>query len=74
LNFIIDERGRELFFEAQRRTDLVRFGLYTSADYLWPWKGGVKNGKAVESYFKVFPIPSDDMGTNTNLTQNEGYN
>ena len=74
LSFLIDERGRELFFEAQRRTDLVRFGLYTTNAYLWPWKGGAKNGKAVADYFNVFPIPSDDIGTNTNLIQNEGYN
>ena len=38
---MIDERARELFYEAQRRTDLIRFGKYTSADYVWPWKGGV---------------------------------
>lgn len=71
--FIIDERGRELFYEAQRRTDLVRFGLYTSDSYVWPWKGGVKNGTGVDKHFNVFPIPSDDIGTNTNLKQNDGY-
>ncbi len=27
--FILDERGRELLWEAHRRTDLVRFGLFT---------------------------------------------
>ena len=42
LDFMMDERARELFYEAQRRTDLIRFGKYTSADYVWPWKGGVK--------------------------------
>ncbi|MGL5317110.1 MAG: RagB/SusD family nutrient uptake outer membrane protein, partial [Bacteroidales bacterium] len=73
LNFMIDERGRELFFEAQRRTDLVRFGLFTTNTYLWPWKGGASKGKSVESYYNVFPIPSDDIGSNTNLTQNPGY-
>ena len=69
----MDERGRELFYEAQRRTDLIRFGKFTSNDYVWPWKGGSATGTGVASYFKVFPIPSDDMGTNTNLIQNEGY-
>lgn len=73
LNFIIDERGREFFFEGQRRTDLVRFGLFTTAGYVWPWKGGAAKGKAVESFYNVFPIPSDDIGSNTNLKQNEGY-
>lgn len=73
LNFIIDERGREFFFEGQRRTDLVRFGLFTTAGYVWPWKGGTAKGKAVENFYNVFPIPSDDIGSNTNLKQNEGY-
>lgn len=73
LDFILDERGRELFYEAQRRTDLVRFGKFTSNDYVWPWKGGVAAGTGVSNIYNVFPIPSDDMGTNTNLVQNEGY-
>ena len=67
------ERARELFYEAQRRTDLIRFGKYTSADYVWPWKGGVAAGKSVESFYQVFPLPSDDVGSNQNLVQNEGY-
>lgn len=73
LDFMLDERGREMFFEAQRRTDLVRFGKYTGDDYVWPWKGGVAEGKGVASYYSVFPLPSDDIGSNENLTQNEGY-
>ena len=73
LKFLLDERGRELFFEAQRRTDLVRFGKYTSADYVWPWKGGEPEGKAVNDKYKVFPLPSDDIGSNLNLKQNDGY-
>lgn len=73
LKFLLDERGRELFFEAQRRTDLVRFGKYTSADYVWPWKGGVAEGKGVDDKYKVFPLPSDDIGSNLNLKQNDRY-
>jgi hypothetical protein len=73
LDFLLDERARELFYEAQRRTDLVRFGKYTSADYLWPWKGGAAAGKAVADYYQVYPLPSDDIGANLNLKQNEGY-
>jgi len=73
LNFMLDERGREMFYEAQRRTDLVRFGKYTGGDYVWPWKGGVAEGKAVDSFYAVYPIPSDDIGSNENLRQNEGY-
>lgn len=72
LDFILDERGRELFYEAHRRTDLIRFNKYTSG-YNWPWKGGVAAGRDVEEKYKVFPIPSDDIGANANLTQNDGY-
>ena len=73
LDFMLDERGREMFFEAQRRTDLVRFGKYTGSDYVWPWKGGVAQGTGVKDIYAVFPLPSDDIGSNSNLTQNDGY-
>ena len=72
LDFMLDERGREMFYEAQRRTDLVRFSKYTKG-YNWPWKGGVAEGKDVEDFYAVYPIPSDDKGSNENLEQNEGY-
>ena len=39
-DFLIAERGREFYYEAQRRTDLIRFGKFTGSDYLWQWKGG----------------------------------
>jgi starch-binding outer membrane protein, SusD/RagB family len=74
LQFILDERGRELYWEGHRRTDLVRYGLFTTGTYLWPWKGGVANGTAVDSKYNLFPIPSENRNSNPNLTQNEGYN
>lgn len=73
VNFLVDEWGREFFFEARRRTDLIRFGKFTGGSYLWPWKGGVAEGKAVEDYLTIFPLPSDEIGANTNLKQNPGY-
>jgi hypothetical protein len=73
LNYILDERGRELFWEGHRRTDLIRFGKFTSAAYLWPWKGGVKNGAAVDDFRTLFPLPSSDLAANPNLKQNDGY-
>lgn len=73
LNFIIDERGREFFFEGQRRTDLVRFRTVYYCRLRMALKGGTAKGKAVENFYNVFPIPSDDIGSNTNLKQNEGY-
>lgn len=73
LDFILDERARELSWELTRRTDLIRFDKYTTAAYLWPWKGGIKEGKAVESFRNLFPIPAKDIIANPNLIQNPGY-
>jgi hypothetical protein len=73
LDFIIDERARELNWEAIRRTDLIRFGRFTSGAYLWPWKGGVPEGRGVEEYRNLFPIPASDIAANPNLDQNPGY-
>lgn len=73
LDFILDERARELFWECHRRTDLVRMGKFTTEDYLWPWKGNVAQGKATLDKFNLFPIPASDIGANPNLDQNAGY-
>jgi starch-binding outer membrane protein, SusD/RagB family len=73
LQLMLDERGRELFWECHRRTDLVRFGLLTSGTYLWPWKGGVASGTAVDSKYNLFAIPSVNRSANPNLGQNPGY-
>ena len=72
-DFILDERARELYWEGSRRTDLIRFNKYTSATYIWPWKGGIKDGKSVSDFLKVYPIPSTDLTANPNLKQNTGY-
>jgi len=74
LDFILDERGRELYWECHRRTDLVRFGKLTGGDYIWPWKGNVMDGKATDAKYNLFPIPASDIAANPNLKQNEGYN
>ncbi|HVW97991.1 MAG TPA: RagB/SusD family nutrient uptake outer membrane protein [Mucilaginibacter sp.] len=73
LNFLIDERGRELYWEGFRRTDLVRFGLFTGGDYLWDFKGDVQDGKATDAHLNIFPIPASDLLLNNNLKQNPGY-
>ena len=72
LNDILDERGRELYQECWRRSDLIRFGVFTSG-YNWQWKGNVKEGKDVESHRTLFPIPDSDRLANTGLEQNPGY-
>ncbi|MFN8254997.1 MAG: RagB/SusD family nutrient uptake outer membrane protein [Bacteroidales bacterium] len=74
LDFILNERGRELYWECQRRTDLIRFGKFTGSDYIWEWKGNTQAGTSTESYRNLFPIPSADLTANPTLVQNEGYN
>lgn len=73
LNDILDERGRELYWEAFRRSDLIRYGRFTSDAYVWPWKGGTKAGKGVEAFRALYPLPSADIIANPNLEQNTGY-
>jgi hypothetical protein len=73
LNFILDERGRELYWECVRRTDLVRFGQFTNGTYVWAWKGGSKDGVSTLPMYNIFPIPSGDVAANPNLVQNTGY-
>lgn len=73
LDYILDERARELYWEGFRRSDLVRYGLFTTSTYLWPWKGGVSGGTSISSNRNIFPIPSDDIVANPNLIQNPGY-
>lgn len=73
LAFLIDERGRELNLEGHRRSDLIRFGMFTGGSYLWPWKGNALNGTSIPSTYKLFPIPVQALQANPNLTQNPGY-
>lgn len=72
LDFIIDERGRELYWECHRRTDLIRFKQFSN-NGVWQWKGGVPQGTTTESFRDIMPLPATDLGINTNLEQNEGY-
>ncbi len=73
LDFILDERGRELYWECHRRTDLIRFDKFTSPEYLWAWKGGIKEGKGLPSHLVIYPIPNGDEAANPYVNQNPGY-
>jgi len=70
--FLIDERGRELYWEAHRRQDLIRFHMLEGSQYVWNWKGSV-NGSALPSTINLYPIPYDQLVMNPNLKQNPGY-
>ncbi|MBP5715610.1 MAG: RagB/SusD family nutrient uptake outer membrane protein [Bacteroidales bacterium] len=72
LQFILDERARELYWECCRRTDLIRYGLFTGGTYKWQWKGGVADGRATESKYNIYPIPTAELSANPNL-KNENY-
>ena len=60
-----DELGWEFAVEGHRRSDMIRFGVYTTKTWF--------NHVPLGDYHKLFPIPSDAISTNSNLQQNPGY-
>jgi hypothetical protein len=72
LDFILDERSRELLWEAHRRQDLIRFDRFTDAT-TWAWKGGINVGRVTDSFRDLYPIPSAELVANPNIRQNAGY-
>lgn len=73
LDFIIDERARELYWESHRRQDLRRFDLFTGSSYVWTLKGNSLSGIPIADFRGLFPIPSESMSANPNIIQNPGY-
>lgn len=74
LNEILDERARELYFEGNRRQDLIRYGYYGgNSSYVWQWKGGKQEGANFDAFRNIFPLPSKELGTNKKLVQNDKY-
>jgi starch-binding outer membrane protein, SusD/RagB family len=61
---MLDERGREMYWEGWRRNDMIRFGTFLNANALKP----VTAAKCL-----LFPIPNNDLAANPNLSQNPGY-
>jgi hypothetical protein len=72
LDFIRDERARELFWEGHRRTDLIRFDRFTT-NGVWAWKGNVAAGRTTEAFRNLYPLPATELSANPNLKQNTGY-
>ena len=70
---LIDEWCREFYMEGRRRSDLVRFGLFTGSKYLWSFKGGAENGAGIPAYYDVYPIPDNEIKNNPNMNQNPKY-
>lgn len=64
LDQLIDERGREFYWEGNRRTDLIRFGKF-----LTPWQEKPTD----DPKYLLFPIPNQQLAANANLVQNPGY-
>ena len=71
LDFILDERSRELLWEGQRRVDLIRFDQFTEGT--WAWKGGEPEGRETEAFRNLYPLPATELRANPNLEQNDGY-
>ncbi len=73
LPFVLAERGRELLWEAHRRQDLIRFGMFTGGTYTWSWKGGAVGGAATDAHLNLYPIPASELAANPTIKQNPGY-
>lgn len=71
LQDILDERGREFFSEMWRRNDLIRFGQFEND---WGLKHVINSAAKTQKWRRIFPIPTNVMNSNTNWTQNTGYN
>ena len=65
LDELIDERGRELYWEGWRRQDLIRFGKFLNPRQETP--------TASPAHVLVYPIPAQQIAVNPNLEQNFGY-
>ncbi len=66
-----NERCRELYTECTRRTDLIRYGKWTSG-YTWAWKYGQRAGTDYPANWNVYPLPATVVARN-GYVQNPGY-
>lgn len=75
-NLILDERGRELYYESIRRTDLIRNNVYVGpAQKVWQFKGSADDpvGTRVSARNDIYPIPNAVLNAQPDFKQNPGY-
>ncbi len=65
LDQLLDERGRELYWEGWRRMDLIRFGKFNGSNNI--------RSKVSSNSRTLFPVPAQQIAVNPNLAQNPGY-
>lgn len=65
LNTLLDERGRELWWEGWRREDMIRF-----KNFLLPVQEREYESNPM---YILYPIPAEQLAINPNLVQNYGY-
>nr|MBI1229395.1 RagB/SusD family nutrient uptake outer membrane protein [Cytophagales bacterium] len=72
IDYILDERARELAFEESRRITLARMDLLVERVR----KYNPRNGPQIQEYHRVFPVPFSEIEANKDaeLGQNPGYN
>ncbi len=73
LSDLADEWCREFYLEGQRRSHLIRFGLFAGDDYLWTGKGGTDSGQALKAFRNLMPMPEEVLVEHPQYTQNTGY-
>jgi hypothetical protein len=71
---LLEERGRELYCEGHRRSDMIRFADQIPADnplnyYAPRWE----KTEVTPAYRSLWPIPQSKIDVNVNLDQNDGY-
>lgn len=71
MQILREERGRELYWEGHRRTDLIRYESYWQSSYPWPFKG--EGGEKFDDHKVLYPLPSSQLKANPNWHNPMGY-
>ncbi len=77
IDYILDERARELVYEEFRTVTLMRTKkLAERVKKYNPMYNGLYANNGIEEYHNLYPIPADEIENNTEavLEQNPGYN